>query len=369
MNELEQLISFAENRGATDIIVAEAQQAHFRINRKIIPCTEILIPSAYALLEQILEKFPQNIRDRYNKNIKDGHDVDCAFNSLSNTRIRANIFSSLSGLEFALRLIPKNRMTAEQIGLPTQAIDCIRQQSGLFLVTGISGSGKTTTLASLLDVINNTMQKHVLTIEDPIEYVFENKRSIFSQREIVTHANSYATALRSAVRENADIILIGEMRDYATVKAAIELAETGHMVMSTLHTRNSISTIDRILSMATTDEQQHMRSMISTQLVGVISQTLIQRTLGGLIASFEFLKVTPAVRNLIREDKLQLIYNELQTGMKDGMISMEDNLLRLVERDLISISDALRSTSKPEILKSLMRSSHSVNQLELEAFI
>lgn len=369
MNELEQLIGFAENRGATDIIIAQAQHAHFRINRKIIPCTEILIPSAYALLEQILEKFPQSVRDRYNKNIQNCIDIDCAFNSLGNTRIRANIFTSINGLEFALRLIPKNRMTAEQIGLPTQAIDCIRRQSGLFLVTGISGSGKTTTLASLLDVINNTTQKHVLTIEDPIEYVFENKRSIFSQREIITHTNNYASALRSAVRENADIILIGEMRDYATIKVAIELAETGHLVMSTLHTRNSISTIDRILSMATADEQQHMRSMISSQLIGVVSQTLLQRISGGLIASFEFLKVTPAIRNLIREDKLPLIYNELQTGIKDGMISMEENLCRLVERNIISISDAMRSTSKPDILRELMRTSQYVNQLELEAFI
>ena len=171
------------------------------------------------------------------------------------------------------------------------------------------------------------------------------------------------------MRENADIILIGEMRDYPTVKAAIELAETGHLVMSTLHTRNSISTIDRILSMATTDEQQHMRAMISTQLIGVISQTLLRRKIGGLIASFEFLKVTPAVRNLIREDKLPLIYNELQTGMKDGMMSMEDSLTRLVERDLISVSDAMNSTSKPEILRTLLKASPTVNQFELESFI
>ena len=369
MNELEQLINFAETRGATDIIISDQSQAHLRINRKIMACTEILIPSTQALLEQVLEKFPLSVQSRYKNNIQEGCDIDCAFNSQSNTRIRANIFPSINGLEFAFRLIPKNRMTIEQIGLPTSVIDCVKRQSGLFLVTGISGSGKTTTLASLLDVINATTHKHILTIEDPIEYVFENKKCVFSQREIVTHVQNYQIALRSAVRENADIILIGEMRDYPTVKAGIELAETGHLVLSTLHTRNSISTIDRILSMATTDEQQHMRAMISTQLIGVISQTLLRRKIGGLIASFEFLKVTPAVRNLIREDKLPLIYNELQTGMKEGMMSMEDSLTRLVERDLISVSDAMNSTSKPEILRTLLKASPTVNQFELESFI
>ncbi len=369
MNELELLINYAEQCSATDIIVSDQSQAHFRINRRILPCTEILIQSTHALLEQILEKFPQSVRDRYIKSLQNGCDIDCAFNSQSNTRIRANIFSSIKGLEFAFRLIPKNRITVEQIGLPTQVIDCVNRQSGLFLVTGISGSGKTTTLAALLDVINAMSNKHILTIEDPIEYVFENKKSIFSQREILTHAQSYTTALRSAVRENADIILIGEMRDYATVKAAIELAETGHLVMSTLHTRNSVSTIDRILSMSTTEEQQHIRAMISTQLIGVISQTLIPRKIGGLIASFEFLKVTPAVRNLIREDKLQLIYNELQTGLKEGMMSMEENLLRLVERDLISVASAMYNTSKPEIMRAMLKASPSVNQFEVESFI
>ncbi len=364
MNELDTLILSAEQEGATDIII-DTDCAFFRVAKKLRRHTNTLIPSSHEILEQILAKFPEEVRARYIKNLEQCIDVDCAFDSLSNTRIRANIFTSLKGLKFALRLIPQTRLTAEQIGIPTKAIDDISQQSGLFLITGIAGSGKTTTIAAMLDIINRTQQKHILTIEDPIEYVFENDKSIFSQREIPTHTKDYPYALRSAVRENADIILIGEMRNYETVKAAIELAETGHLVLSTLHTRNAISTIDRILSLANPDEVKHMRTMLSSQLVGVISQTLIHKSRGGLIASFEYMHLTHAIRALIRDGKLQMIYSELQTGIKDGMTTMEEHLAKLVERNVISISDALRNTSRLDELKYRLESSSIINQDDL----
>ena len=369
MNELDALIFAAEKRGATDIII-DAESAFLRVDRKLKPFSDVLIPSPYEILEQIFTNFPESVRARYLKNIEDTIEVDCAFNS-GNVRIRANIFTSLKGLKFALRIIPQTRLTAEQIGIPITAISDVQQQSGLFLVTGISGSGKTTTLAAILDVINNTSQKHILTIEDPIEYVFENRKSIFSQREIPTHTKDFANALRSSVRENADIILIGEMRDYNTVKAAIELAETGHLVLSTLHTRNAISTIDRILSMANKEEAHHIRTMISIQLIGVLSQTLLHKssTKGGLIASFEYMHVTNAIRNLIRDDKIPMIYSELQTGFKDGAVTMEEYLATLVERSIISLPDALRSTSRIDVLKQRLQNSPAVNQFELQQFL
>ncbi len=315
--------------------------------------SDSLIPPSHEVLELILSKFPEPIRNRYKSNIEQTLEVDCAF-SQGKTRIRCNIFASLKGLKFTLRLIPQTKLTAEQIGIPEKVLENISRQSGLFLVTGISGSGKTTTLAAILEAINNSFQKHILTIEDPIEYIFENRQSIFSQREIPTHTKSYHNALRASVRENADIVLIGEMRDYETVKAAIELAETGHLVLSTLHTRNAISTIDRILSLAKQDEAQHIRTMLSNQLIGVLSQTLMHKTGGGLIAVFEYMYLTNAIRTLIRDDKLQMIYSELQTGLKNGMTTMEDSLARLVKNNVISESDALKNTSRPEYLKQLL---------------
>ena len=210
-----------------------------------------------------------------------------------------------------------------------------------------------------LMIINKGKKKSKIDGEDKIaiiEYVFENNKSVFSQREILTHTHSYAEALRSAVRENADIILVGEMRDYATVQAAVKLAETGHLVLSTLHTRNSISTIDRILSMAKQEEQNQMRAMVSNQLIGVLSQSLLPMTSGGLIAGFEFLKVTQPVRNLIKDDKLPMIYSEIQTGAKEGMMSMEEYLLNLCKNKIITTEVALANTSRPNILRQMFQS-------------
>ena len=360
MNELDQLIFGAESKRATDIIIQDGRRAYVRVNRRISAFDDFILPPAGELLKQILERFPEETRRRYGEDLRCMRDVDCAFDSQSKTRVRVNIFTTVGGLQFALRLIPKERMSAERIGIPAAVLDALRAQSGLFLVTGISGSGKTTTLAAILDVMNATEQKHILTIEDPIEYVFENKGCLFSQREIPTHARDYAGALRSAVRENADVVLIGEMRDYPTVKAAIELAETGHLVLSTLHTRNSVSTIDRILSMTTTQEQAQMRAMLSTQLIGVLSQSILRRKSGGLIASFEFMKATSAIRNQIREDKLPMIYSEIQTGAREGMTTMEDYLARLVGRGLITAEDAMRGTSKPDVLARILSGARDV---------
>ncbi len=356
MNELDQLISIAQQRRATDVIIANNNQAFLRIEKRMVLLEDFNLPSAETLLTQVLEFFAPQTQQRYKNELAQLIDVDCAFNSPCGSRIRANIFTSVNGLQFAFRLIPMHRMNADQIGIPAAVIDAISQQSGLFVVTGMAGSGKTTTLASLLDIINQRDNKHILTIEDPIEYVFENKKSVFSQREILTHTHSYAEALRSAVRESADIILIGEMRDYATVQAAVKLAETGCLVLSTLHTRNSISTIDRILSMAKQEEQNQMRAMISNQLIGVLSQTLLPMTTGGLIAGFEFLKVTQPVRNLIKDDKLPMIYSEIQTGAKEGMMSMEEYLLNLYKNKIITKETALANTSRPTILQQMLNS-------------
>lgn len=355
MKELDSIIYRAETLGATDILISGDGQIHFRIDRDVVPATDMAVTSQQGILEEIFSNFPKGTVERYRQDLADVNDVDCGFNSNFTSRVRANIYTTVKGLEFAIRLIPKNRLTAEQIGIPTAALDAVNVQSGLFLTTGISGSGKTTTIAAILDTINNTKNKHILTIEDPIEYVFENRKCVFSQREILTHSSGYDRALRSAVRENADIILIGEMRDFSTVKAAIELAETGHLVISTLHTRNTISSIDRILSITSSAEATNIRAMLSTQLVGILSQSLLPLKAGGLIASFEFLKPTDAIRNLIREERLTHIYNELQTGGKLGMCTMEQYLYWLVERDLISMETAMTNTSKPNVLEALLK--------------
>ena len=303
-----------------------------------------------SLVDEIFDYLTEDERNAMLALRKAGKDMDCAFSNISGIRLRANIYKTQGGLCAALRIIRPDRLSAGEIGLPFSVTDVCNKKSGLFLITGANGMGKSTTIAALIDIMNSTRQVHILTIENPIEHVFKSRKALITQREVGTHTPDFYSALRSSVRENPDVIIVGELRDLETTRTAIELAETGHLVIASLHTRTAISTIDRLIGQFPSAEQQQIRMMISESLIGVLSQTLLVRKSGGLVAAFEVLIATPAVRNLIREQKIPQIKSLMQTGKNIGMFTLDDSLLGLAESGTVSAEEALsKSQSREEL--------------------
>ncbi len=278
--------------------------------------------------------------ERNLKEFKETHDTDFAYEIEGLARFRSNIFMDRKGMGAVFRIIPSKILTAEQLGLSEHILNLCTLSKGLVVVTGPTGSGKSTTLCAMVDHINLTRDEHLITIEDPIEFVHQNKRCLVNQREIHTHTDSFKHALRAALREDPDIVLVGEMRDLETIAIAIETAETGHLVFGTLHTSTAPSTVDRIIDQFPTDRQQQIRVMLSESLKGVIAQTLLPKIGGGRIAALETLIVTPAVSNLIREGKTFQIPSAMQTGKVHGMGLLNDSLLDLVKKNLVEPRDA-----------------------------
>lgn len=268
------------------------------------------------------------------------HDTDFAYEIPDLARFRSNIFMDRKGVGAVFRIIPTKILTAEQLNLPKAILDLCFLSKGLVVVTGPTGSGKSTTLAAMIDYVNRNRKDHVITIEDPIEFVHDNKGCLINQREVHNHTDSFKDALRAALREDPDILLVGEMRDLETIAIAIETAETGHLVFGTLHTTTAASTVDRIIDQFPTDRQAQIRVMLSESLKGVVAQTLIKKKGGGRVAALEILLVTPAVANLIREGKTFQIPSVMQTAKNLGMITLNDALLEHVKNNLITADDA-----------------------------
>lgn len=267
--------------------------------------------------------------------------VDFAYVREGVARYRVNVFRHLGGMGAVLRAIPACAPNLEELELPAILSSVCMQKQGLVLVTGKTGSGKSTTLAAMVDAINRRMRGHILTIEDPVEFVHDRKRCLISQREVGEHTTSFASALRSALREDPDVILVGEMRDLETMSLAVTAAETGIMVMGTLHTNSAAATVDRIINTFSVDKQPHIRTMLSTSLRGIVSQQLIRRADGqGMVAAVEILVNTPAVSNAIREGKIDQIENIIQGGALLGMQSMDNALRQLLDARQIKGADA-----------------------------
>jgi twitching motility protein PilT len=247
------------------------------------------------------------------------------------------------------RLIPSEILTARQLGLPKAVIDLCFLSKGLVVVTGPTGSGKSTTLAAMVDHINKTRTDHIITIEDPVEFVHKNKKCLINQREVHRHTESFKKALRAALREDPDIVLVGEMRDLETIEIAIETAETGHLVFGTLHTSSAAKTIDRIVDVFPAGEKAMVRSMLSESLRAVISQTLLKKTGGGRVACHEIMIGTPAIRNLIREDKVAQMYSAIQTGQAHGMQTLDQGMQDMLRKGLISKQDAITRAVNKEL--------------------
>jgi twitching motility protein PilT len=268
------------------------------------------------------------------------HDTDFAYEISELGRFRANVFMDRKGRGAVFRVIPSKILTAEDLALSPHILQLCRLNKGLVLVTGPTGSGKSTTLCAMIDYINRTRSDHIITIEDPIEFVHENKKCLMNQREVRTHTSSFKDALRAALREDPDIILVGEMRDLETVAIAIETAETGHLVFGTLHTTTAASTVDRVIDQFPTDRQAQIRIMLSESLKGVIAQTLCKKIGGGRVAALEVLLVTSAMSNLIREAKTFQIPSMMQVGKALGMATLNDSLMELVTKKLVEPQEA-----------------------------
>jgi twitching motility protein PilT len=296
------------------------------------------------------------------------HDTDFAYEIPGLARFRCNLFMDRLGPGGVFRVIPSRIMTAEEMGLAPELLELCHLSKGLVLVTGPTGSGKSTTLCALIDYINRTRADHIITIEDPLEFVHENKKCLVHQREVGSHTDSFKDALRAALREDPDVVLVGEMRDLETVAIAIETAETGHLVFGTLHTSSAASTVDRVINQFPADRQQQIRIMLAESLRGVISQVLCKRIGGGRAAALEVLIGTPPVCNLVREAKTFQIPSIMQAGKRFGMSLMNDSLLDLVKRKVVEPSEAYSKTiDKAGLLAMFKRAGIDVSWAPKEA--
>ena len=288
------------------------------------------------LFDMMMAIAPPDVRRIF----EDTNEADFAYELENYGRFRMNFFVDRRGPGLVSRQIPFDVVSPEHLGIPQAMVDLCWQSKGLVLVTGPTGSGKSTTLASLIDFINRNRADHIITIEDPIEYVHPNKRCLVNQRQVGLHTQSFAQALRAALREDPDIVVVGEMRDLETISIAIETAETGHLVFGTLHTTTAASTVDRIIDQFPSEEQSHIRAMLAESLRGVVSQVLCKKNGGGRVAAYEVMLVTSAAQNLIREGKIYQIQSLMQTGRAQGMQTMNDHLFELVKGNVIDVKDA-----------------------------
>ena len=308
------------------------------------------------------------VPERNREEWKQRHDTDFAYEIAGLARFRCNLFLDRKGMGGVFRVIPSKIMTAEELGLPKEILQLCHLPKGLVLVTGPTGSGKSTTLCALIDYVNRTRTDHIITIEDPLEFVHENKKCLINQRQVGEHTDSFKAALRAALREDPDIVLVGEMRDLETVAIAIETAETGHLVFGTLHTSSAPSTVDRIIDQFPADRQGQIRVMLAESLKGVISQVLCKKIGGGRVPILEVLIGTPSVSNLIREAKIFQIPSIMQTGKKYGMCLMNESFTDLVRRGKVAPQEAYaKAVDKPGLLAMFRKANVDVSWAPAEA--
>ena len=317
-----------------------------RIDGKLKP---LQLP--YSLDKETIERMIHGIlSDAQRKRLKEEHEVDFSYGIKGVARFRTNVYEQIQGLSVAFRTIPEEIRGFEELGLPVHVFEKLSlKERGLVLLTGPTGSGKTTTLAAMVQYINQRKESHIITIEDPVEYFHHSEKCLINQRELGTTTNSFSNALRAALREDPDVILVGEMRDLETVSLALTAAETGHLVLSTVHTSGAPKTIHRIIDIFPSEQQPQVRSMLSETIEGVINQKLLPRKDGrGRVVACEVMLATPAVRNLIRENKIYEIPSVIQAGSRVGMQMLDDDLRRLVVANKITKQEAAKVAEDPE---------------------
>ena len=347
MKNLNDIIATAVKAGSSDIHISTKRPASCRVYGKLFTIDKEALNNED--LKEIIKPF-MRIKGVADKMEKFG-EADFAYSYDDNIRFRVNMFKQKGEYAVVMRLLPTQMPTPESIGLPEAVQNFVHLKRGLVLVTGETGSGKSTTLASLINRINETQQKHIITIEDPIEFVHKHKMSLVNQREIGIDTMSFSSALRASLREDPDIILVGEMRDLETIETALTAAETGHLVFSTLHTNTSASTIDRIVDIFPTNQQAQVRVQLANVLEGIVCQQLLPvREGSGRVAAFEVMVANSAIRNLIREGKSFQLMSQIQTGRKQGMQTMDDCLFRLFSEKRITGESAVAFAHDPKMM-------------------
>lgn len=356
--EMQELLQLVFDRAASDLHIKANQPPILRVAGKLIrsPLPTLNPVDVQRLIFSILTTDQR-------KTLEQNYELDCSFGVDGIGRFRVNVYKDRGNYAAALRVVSSRIPSIEELGLPDTVREIAQKPRGLVLITGPTGHGKSTTQASMIDWINENRAEHILTIEDPIEFLHQNKRSVVSQRELGNDTKSFANALRAALREDPDVILVGEMRDLETIHLALTAAETGHLVFGTVHTSSAAQSIDRVIDVFPADQQQQVRVMLSNGLIAVISQTLLPRLqeqaggspiTKGRIMAVEILINTPAVSNLIRESKTAQIYSTMQMGVALGMQTLESSLAQLVKLGMVSPSEAMAKTSRPEDLERLM---------------
>jgi twitching motility protein PilT len=347
---LDALLRVLSAQKASDLHLRVGEPPILRRDGELTRITGAAPLGADQLEQMLMASMPEKNREEF----RDRNDTDFALDIPGVARFRGNVLRDRCGVAAVFRLIPSTILTAEQLGLSEHEKALCNLTKGLVLVTGPTGSGKSTTLCGLIDLVNRTRHDHIITIEDPIEFVHASKKCIITQRQVGVHTDSFKSALRAALREDPDVILVGELRDLETIAIAIETAETGHLVFGTLHTTTAPSTVDRLIDQFPSDRQAQVRTMLSESLKGVISQTLVKKKGGGRAAAREVLLANTAISNLIREGKTFQIPTILQTSKKLGMVTLNDALLDLVERDVVDAHDAwLKAVDKSGFQQAL----------------
>ena len=343
--DIAELLAFSVKHNASDLHLSAGLPPMIRVDGDIrrinVPALEHKV--VHALVYDIMN-------DKQRKDFEEFLETDFSFEIPGLARFRVNAFNQARGASAVFRTIPSKVLTLEDLGCPQTFKEIVDVPRGLVLVTGPTGSGKSTTLAAMMDYKNDSDYSHILTIEDPIEFVHNSKKCLINQREVHRDTLGFAEALRSALREDPDIILVGELRDLETIRLALTAAETGHLVFGTLHTSSAAKTIDRIIDVFPAGEKSMVRSMLSESLRAVIAQTLLKKIGGGRIAAWEIMVGTPAIRNLIREDKVAQMYSAIQTGQAHGMQTMDQALKELVQRGIVSRLDAKAKAQNKEQL-------------------
>ena len=343
--QIDKLLNACIKQGASDIHITVGQPPVFRLHGRMRKLETKVLESddTVALMKSITP-------DRCQRELQEMGTADFGFAFGDAARFRVSVFKQRSNIAMVLRQIPNDKLTPEQLGLSDVVVKLVLRPRGLFLVTGPTGSGKSTTLASLVNFINETCDHHIITIEDPIEFYHDHIKSTINQREIGVDVPSFSDAIRRALRQDPDVILVGEMRDLETIEAAITAAETGHVVFGTLHTNSAQGTINRIIDAFPGNLQDQIRTQLSTSIIGVLAQTLLPRITGGRVAAYEILVVTPAIANLIRENKTFRINSAIQTGAKFGMQLMDDALFSHWQNGIVAVEEVMSKAQRPDDL-------------------
>jgi len=341
--DISDLLAFSTKNNASDLHLSAGLPPMIRVDGDIrrINMPELEHKEVHTMIYDIMN-------DRQRRDYEEFLEVDFSFELPGTARFRVNAFNQDRGAAAVFRTIPVDILTLEDLGCPQSFKEIINVPRGIVLVTGPTGSGKSTTLAALMDYKNDNVYEHILTIEDPIEFVHKSKKCLINQREVHKHTHGFSEALRVALREDPDIILVGEMRDLETIRLALTAAETGHLVFGTLHTTSAAKTIDRVVDVFPAAEKSMVRSMLSESLRAVISQSLLKKIGGGRVAANEIMIGTPAIRNLIREDKVAQMYSAIQTGAGHGMITMDQCLTKMVQQKVVTSEAAKEQAKVPE---------------------